>query len=437
MNKQKFDDLLAAYLENDLSDSQLAELHALVHGSDQLRIRFQQETRLHVLLRENSNEQVELNDLYRSTALPGSWKSKSVRERVLTAVVTIAALMLIPLVIASLISRADRDVSEQIGSCMSVSEGGGFSIKRKSECLRAKVDTPVEVGDQLICDANTNAMVRLNDGSILSVEPGAMLTLVSDQPEVSLQKGEVLFEIAPRDSDAEAFQVTTSQSTVAVMGTVFSLSENEHTELKVYEGSVTLTRHRDNTSVDVESQQMATTAEDVLGVKSLSRLMPSPVSEIITLTPTDDITLEKGKPVDSLRLMVEGDHRTCYLRFVVPDVGVIQAARIRLKQDIDTGKGTLSFFKGDHADWNEANLIDQNAPEPLSLVGQRAGVVRRGQTIEVDVSDAVQASGPVTIIMKLDNKNQNDIWFASRENEFPPQLILTYVPHSEPVSKSP
>ena len=174
---------------------------------------------------------------------------------------------------------------------------------------------------------------------------------------------------------------------------------------------------------------MATTATEDLTVASLSQRTSLPSTKLVSLTPTDDMTLDQGRRDAAPRLKVEGGRRTAYLRFNVPDVGVIRSARLRLTQDVDPGEGTLRFFTGEHVDWNEDNLDEDSAPKTLRLVGQYAGVVRPGQIVEVDVSDAVKKPGPLTLIMTLDKPRENDIWFASKESDFPPQLILTCISH--------
>ncbi|MCG8649134.1 MAG: FecR domain-containing protein [Pirellulales bacterium] len=427
MNEKRFDELLAAYLEGNISEEQLVELHQTVRASQTLRQKFQQETRLHVMLRETLAEQIELRSIQETTVSPRREASRWKYWKYVVAATAVALLASLS-GIAYWAGRPDSGSTTNLGICMSVSEGGELLILRGSQRHRATPETPLQVGDRVICDAHTQAMLRLAEGSILAMEAGAELTLVSDRPEVSLQKGEVLFEVAPRDPEVSAFQVLTGQSTVAVMGTVFSLAANGHTELKVYEGKVTFTRHRDRATVNVGSQQMTSTAAEDLAVEDLSLPVSGPSTEILSLLPTDDVTLDRGQRDTDYPLKVEGQRRTVFLRFEVPDVGAVRAARLRLTQHIDPGTGKLRFLVGDHSDWSEDNLSGDNAPQPLRAVAEHVGVVRRGQIVEVDVSDAIGSPGPLTLIMTLDRKRQDDIWFASKESQTPPQLILTYVP---------
>ena len=156
--------------------------------------------------------------------------------------------------------------------------------------------------------------------------------------------------------------------------------------------------------------------------------LSQPPMEVLQLLPTDDVTLDRGEPERNQRLKVEGERRRAYLRFDIPERTGVRSARLRLTQSIDSGTGTLRYFLGDHADWSEDSLAATAAPSLWIQVAERTGVVQRGQVIEVDVSNAVQRPGPITIIVTLDTTDEDDIWFGSRESDTPPQLILSYPP---------
>ncbi|WP_146535310.1 FecR family protein [Rubripirellula reticaptiva] len=419
MLDQRFDELMACYLDGELSETELAELHAAVIGSDSLRQRFQEQTRVNVLLRETLSERVELQSLARTTE-PVRGKQFAWRR---IAIAATAAALIGLLFGGALILRGVTDEEPAMGTCMSVSGSGQLTVKRNTESDVATSGYALQVGDQVTCDSQTQAMLRLTDGSILSMEPGSQLRLAATAPQVVLQQGEAYFEIAPRHDGDPPFEVQTGHSTIAVMGTVFSLVATGHTELKVYEGSVTLTRSSDHAAVNVGSQQMATT--DDLAVQELSS---SPI-KTETLLATDDLTLDHGELERNKQfLKVEGKRRTIYLRFEIPDIAGLRSAKVRLTQDVDSGSGTLKFFVGDHSDWNENDLTKDGVPQPLREVAQHRGVVRRGQVVAVDVTAAVQKPGPLTIIITLDKTGEDDIWFGSRESDTPPELVLTFEP---------
>ncbi|MEP3478965.1 MAG: FecR domain-containing protein [Fuerstiella sp.] len=416
ISEEEYNELMAAYLEGQLSEDQVGGLHALVHSSDELRQRFQADTRTHVLLRETLVEQAELQLLQDSVAAPRPIQSLQ-RSSVLKIS---AAILLVAAGIGLLFWQSPS--AETIGVCVNVSGSSNLSIERETEISRLMPETMLRTGDTIQCGADVRAMLRLTDGSILSMESDSAVTLVSSRPEIRLDRGEVMFEIAKRNEGALPFRVQTVESTVDVMGTVFGLADDGHTKLEVYEGKVTLTRHRDNATVEVGSQQTASTATEQLSVQELSQAS----RRIIQLVPDDDATLDQGlTEAKQPRLKVEGDRRIVYLKFVIPKINGLQSAKLRLTQDIDAGSGTLRFFIGEHTDWSEDSLRRQNAPGRTREVARYVGVVGRGQSVEVDIVEAIKSAGPVTLIVTLDETDENDIWFSSREGNNPPLLILT------------
>ena len=421
---ERFEELLAAYLDGEITEEGLSELHEAVHSSSRWRRRFEEESRLHVLMREALVEQAELQTFHEGLPPHRTGASRSL-VRVLTAVAAAITIGAVLLGVWYLLAGSPEET--RLGTCLSVSGSGQVHIERGAERFRGLPGFELRVGDRVICDADTQAMLGLVDGSMLSMEPDSRLTLISSQPQVTLEQGEALFEIVERSADMPAFQVLTGQSTVAVLGTVFTLEASDRTQLKVYEGTVIFTRHHDKASVQVNSEQMATTDAGPLTVRELSTPASARGVSIVNLLPTDDVTLDRGRRVAGRHLKVEGRRRTAYLRYVIPAVGAIRSAKLRLTQDIDTGSGTLRFFLGDHAEWTEDDLTEARAPAPLRELAQRTGVVQRREVIEVDVSQGIREPGPITVVITLNKTVAHDIWFGSKESETPPQLILTYL----------
>jgi ferric-dicitrate binding protein FerR (iron transport regulator) len=425
MTEKRFEELLACYLNGEATQEQIAELHQAVFSSDEHRTRFQTDSRLNVLMREVLAEEVEIQAFAQTTVqTPRIGPSgRSLRRwTAAAAMIAIAAAIL-----TGLWLHGDRQETA-LGTCLNVSDSGKVEIQRGDERFEALDESALQAGDRVICDAQGRAMLRLSDGSILSMEPGSKLALISDRPQVELEQGEVLFEIAARDEGAEAFEVRTGQSTVAVMGTVFTLEADDQTKLKVYEGRVTFTRHSDKASVEVGSQQMTASGIEQLTVRKMATPAAPQPAEVVNILPTDDVTLDRGARSPGPHLKVEGKRRTAYLRYVIPTVGTVISAKLRMTQTIDPGKGTLRFFLGQSSDWDENTLTKDAAPPRGREVARRTGVVQRHQVIEVDVSDAVRKPGPITLIITLDKMKENDIWFGSKESSTPPRIILTHRP---------
>lgn len=423
MEDKRFNELMSSYLDGEISEKDLVELHQAINENPEYRKHFHEESRLHVLMREAMSEEVELNALCCGAATEPRLSARSLYRTLSTAA---AILIIACILVSTYIIKTSQNKETSIGTCEYISGSGIVQIKRNNKQFAALPETVLHVGDQITCDSRMQAMLRLSDESILSLEPNSSIKLISDQPLVRLDQGEVLFEIAERQAGMPAFEVITKQSKVDVIGTVFTLDASEDTQLKVYEGSVNFTRTSDNMSVEVTSEQMASTGEENLSARNISSSLPDKPVSVLSLLPTDDVTIESGKLIDEGEIKVQGNHRTAYLRFEIPKLGTIHSVKLRLTQKIDPGSGTLHFFRGDHSNWTEGSMTESKAPVALEPVVRRTGVVQRHEVIEVEISKLISGPGAMTIIITLDKGGGNDIWFGSRESSNPPQLILTF-----------
>lgn len=419
----EFAELLTLYIEGEATESQLQQLLSAIKASPDRRSWFQNEARINSLLRETIGEYVELQVIQNSTPIQVKKKSSSTQSPFWWIALAGALLVAVGSIWFSRM-RTEEQAFPTMGSFMSLTGGGQASILRNDKQMPAAQDFNLREGDRVICGISSQAMLRLADGSILAMEPGSELTLVSSRPEIKLEKGEVLFEVAKRKESERPFQVRTSESTVDVLGTIFTLTANDFTELAVFEGEVTLTRHSDNSQITVASQQRTSTNETRLAVQELEApRVPTPV-KIVTLFPTDDITLDRNQIRNTEHLKIEGDRRVAFLRFDVPPNRTIRSAVLRLTQSVDTGSGELLVSVGEHGAWREADAKPTQLPDERLLAASRSGPVGRGQVIELDIKVPLEP-GALTLMLTLDQKGENDIWFASRESDTPPQLSLT------------
>ncbi|MEM9646139.1 MAG: FecR domain-containing protein [Planctomycetota bacterium] len=423
LSEGEFDEILSIYMEGDASEIQLQQLRDAIDSSPKLRQRFQREARLSSLLRETFGEYIELNAIQNSA--PPSFSEKRARIRKSLWWLSVAGTALVAVSsVWYLQTRTDIRRGQAMGKCMSLAGSGRLSIERKGEQQQAAQDSTLQEGDRIICGRQSQAMLRLSDGSILAMEPGSELTLVSSRPEIRLEKGEVLFEVAKRKQNAASFQVQTVESTVNVLGTIFALASGDHTELSVYEGEVTLTRHADNAQITVASQQRTTTGDSELQVQELADSGSQARVQVVTLLPTADVTLDRNRIENNSYLKVEGGRRLAYLQFNVPNQGIIRSAALRLTQSVDTGSGELQVHVGERADWAETDVAASILPESRRVAASRSGAVGRGQVIEFELATTLE-HGRLTLLLTLDQRGENDIWFASRESDTPPQLLLT------------
>ena len=417
MDQKRFSELLTGYLDGTLSEDDARSLLESVRSSETLKAEFQEHARLHVLLRESMSEQVEVNLLRECVAPVTPYLS---RGFVWLAVANAAVLLVAVGVYLFPASTSSKEAS--IGQCVNLSGNSSVHIERGKTVLQLGPNDDLCVGDRVVCDAHARAVLRLNDGSILSMDKGSALTLVSERPEVRLEIGKTMFEIAKRQPNALPFQVQTGQSTVDVMGTVFGLTSDKHTELRVYEGTVNIIRHQDNKMVEVGMQQTVSTDDQVFAARNLR----PDVRKSVSIQPTDDITLRNGEKTDAAGfLKVEADRRVAFLRFEIPNVTELESAKLRLTQEIDTGQGKLQLHLGDHSDWDESDIGGGNTPQATRVLDERRGLVTHSQMVEFDIPVANLLPGPITLILTLNKSGENDIWFGSREGPNPPELVLS------------
>jgi hypothetical protein len=150
------------------------------------------------------------------------------------------------------------------------------------------------------------------------------------------------------------------------------------------------------------------------------------VTEVVEANLTDDAYLENGTRKNDAYLKVETDSRTriSYLRFDVTGLGgPASAATLSLQVSSDPGSGTLRAFAGSHSNWTETSLTSSNAPSKGAALGIKTGTMANGSTVNLDVTAAVQGSGPVTVILEMDSGG-NDVWFSSKEGSVAPELTI-------------
>jgi hypothetical protein len=267
------------------------------------------------------------------------------------------------------------------------------------------------------------------DGTLLFLEGESAITITRNQAkyvEIFIGQGKVLFEVAERGPNEHRLVAKTHQATATVLGTLFSI-EVQPTWMRadVYEGLVHFRQELTGDAVEVAGDQYAEIWGDgFLQVRDLSDRRSGLSSPQMILSPTDDAYLYEGRRVDDLYLCVEGGHRVVHLRFDVPNMEMIQTARLQLTQMRDAGRGTLHFYQGSHADWTEQDRRVKGAPEVLREIARHTGVVGLEQRVEVDVLDLIKQAGSYTIIVTLDSSGTDDIAFGSKESPVGPKLII-------------
>jgi ferric-dicitrate binding protein FerR (iron transport regulator) len=424
MLEQEFENLLAAYFEEELDEAGLTRLREAIRQTPARRRRFQRELRLHTLMREAG------------TVLAAKEQSPSTIQRLVVwfqqrrVAACAACLAICGLGLLAAWNQWERP--ERIGRCVRVSEGGELMLLRLGRQVPLRQNTVLRAGDRIQTGCEAEVVLRVDGAGTLTLQGLNTLDLFAPSEEVGLaiQQGRMLIGAEKRTPGTPPLVIRTPQSSVRVLGTVLGLEvEPTATRVRVYEGKVGFEQTTSGEAVQIGPGEYSVTGSPKLEVLDQRNLSPDallPGQQ--RLRPVADAYQDGTRLMADRFLKVQGERRTAFLKFTVRKAGQVLAARLRMTQMVDSGGGTLRFWEGSHNDWSEETLSPANMPGPLRQVGRRVGWVALGQTVEVDISSLIHQDGTYTLVVTLDETEGNDIWFGSRESPTPPELILTCQP---------
>jgi hypothetical protein len=425
MTEQEFNSLLTAYLDGDIRDEDLIALEQAIRNNPALKKQFQTEVRLHALIHEAALTQQELKGFGTGKIL--SWTP----QRPLSVYVTVAAsaaCLGLAVLLGMLLQDQRRD-APVIGRFLQVSGHIQSVTDTDRTNLFTKDDQIVKEGDRITCDPGMQSLIELNDGTLLSLEGGSILTIdrnQADNIEISVEQGKVLFEVAEQDPTLHHVIVKTPQTVATVLGTLFSVEvQDSWSRAEVYEGLVRVRQEETGDERDVgKGQRVETWADGFFQVDALTHQRTVIGSPQFILSPTDDVYIQNRQVVNKRTLYVEGQRRLTYLKFDVPLIDTIRTARLHLTQLGDVGRGTLRFYAAAHNNWSEQDLNAEQFPGTVQEIARYSGVVGLGQTVALDVSKMMTQTGLFTLIVSLDTTGSNDIAFGSKESAQGPRLVL-------------
>jgi hypothetical protein len=426
MTEKDFESLLTAYLDGSIQDDEIIELEKAVQKSHTLKTRFQEEFRLHTLMREAALTRRELNRLSVGRIL--LWGEKhNISFCVATA--ASAACILLSIILVVVLYGHSRDSRPVLGRLLQVSSTPHTTTGTEHHLILKDGQT-VNEGDRIVCDPDMQSLIELNDGTLLSLEGDSIITLQrkqTDDVEIFVERGKVLFEVTKQDPNKHHMVVRTPQTTTTVLGTLFSVEvQNTWSRTDVFEGLVHVRLNQTGDEHYITERQRAETlADGTLQVQELSQQEVFLGTPQLVLSPTNDMHTVDGRIENADLLYVEGTRHVIYLKFEVPMLeNTIHAAKLHLTQYRDVGKGTLCFYEGNHSNWTEQDQTADHLPKMVREIARFSGVVGIGQTIEVDVSDLITLPGLFTIIITLDVNGNDDIAFGSKELPIGPRLVI-------------
>jgi len=131
----------------------------------------------------------------------------------------------------------------------------------------------------------------------------------------------------------------------------------------------------------------------------------------------EDAYLQDGSRYDATNLRIESDRRVVYMQFDMSEItATVANAALQLQVASDPGDGTIKVYKGDHDDWTEDNLSDDNRPLPGTELGSLEGAFSVGETVAIPLNTSLMMTDePLTLVLMMESGN--DIDFASKEHD--------------------
>ena len=151
--------------------------------------------------------------------------------------------------------------------------------------------------------------------------------------------------------------------------------------------------------------------------------------------PTDDTFVWSSKPSNNygssedLRVRKTSQFQIAYFKFDVTGLsGSVISVKLRLlcnDGSINGGGVYLVFnnFLNSSTPWTESGLLWTNAPAVSGTALASVGAVSVGQTVEFDVSAAINADGVFSFAVS--NHSTDVVYFSSKEGAQSPELIIT------------
>lgn len=423
MLEQDFEKLLARYFEDELGHEDLAMLAQTVQRVPAHRRRYQREIRIHTLLRESAMILREGDTQSQKSMVVRRWRR----------VATIAALLIFLGALTVLFYRS-WNAPEDIGYCLHVSEVDEIALSRNGKSIPIKIGTILRAGDRIQTEGDAQVSSKLLGIGTVTISGNSEIVLAgaSQRIAIDVKRGKLLLEAENRSQGTLPVVLETPKVELEVMGTLLGLEVDPvATRVRVHEGRVKFHELTTGRATIVNAGQFCVNGEEWLEALDQAELLPDTLMPgTLRLSATADLFTDRNTIQNGQDLKVENGRRISYLKFNVPEMRDIFGAKLRLKQSVDPGVGTLEVWEGSHHNWSEQTSSISDLPKPMRVAGAHGGWVKLNQEIEIDVSSLIQKPGIYTILIFLEGVTSNDIWFGSRESNCPPELILHVNPES-------
>jgi hypothetical protein len=154
----------------------------------------------------------------------------------------------------------------------------------------------------------------------------------------------------------------------------------------------------------------------------------------ITVNPDADAYVGQSDPdtnmgsKEILEVDSKSDKDESFVRFTVPEFnGIVQKVILRLYTPTNGSTNGPAVYVT-HPTWVESGITWNNRPATRGNALDNKRKIQDGTWTEYDVSQAVTGMGAFSFALAADSGDA--VFFASRESEWPPELVISYTPET-------
>ncbi|MCM8543241.1 MAG: FecR family protein [Lentisphaeraceae bacterium] len=238
-NDKEFDDLVSAYLEEALSESEVAHLSELLESDPEYAKRFLELSKIHSSLHELRG--VKCEKKVKKTKSNFRPKQRTVRKKkknsnlAFTLVFAAAAILILGLFVRfSLINNSSALRTVKVANISSGSEL--YVLTENGSKTRLKTGSIIALGQTLLAEGESILKYE-GESTSITLKNGASLTLLNEgSKRVDLHIGQIICDVSPQ---AKPMELNTDFARATVLGTIFELTNTKDwSELAVLEGKV-------------------------------------------------------------------------------------------------------------------------------------------------------------------------------------------------------
>ncbi|GEM_PF-2031289 len=266
----EFEKLLSHYLDDEASQEELRKLAELIKSENECRKRYQEELRIHVLLREISLEKIS-SEKEKSRDRRKNVKAnlRFVRQTSHGTLWWSIAASFAVFAVGLWFFMKDRQLPVQSIAILSEKQSA-VTVERGQEIFNAENGFFLAAGDAVRTSSGSSAIIKFTDSTVIELNASTSIVLNPSSIEENAEKqvdiinGSISAEIA-KQPEGRSMVFKTHNAKAVVLGTKLEISvESEKTVLKVREGLVYFRLLSGGDGYDVPAGGMAEASGDTI-----------------------------------------------------------------------------------------------------------------------------------------------------------------------------